>query len=108
VTPTPVSNDEAELRYRDVCLQLERFTCEVLGRRLELTPVEFRILKVLLARPGRVLSRDQLMQASYDDHRIVSDRTIDSHINNLRRKIGEVTGDTTLIHSIYGVANKIE
>jgi len=79
-----------------------------MGQRFELTPVEFRMLKVLLTRPGRMLSRDQLMQACYDDHRIVSDRAIDSHIKNLRRKIGEITGDTTLIHSIYGVGYKIE
>ena len=75
---------------------------------LDLTPVEFRMLHALISQPGRVYSRESLMNSSYLDDRIVSDRTIDSHIKNLRKKISKATGDDEIIHSIYGVGYKIE
>lgn len=56
------------------------------GGPLTLTPFEFRLLRKLAAQPGHVFSRAQLIDALYEDHRIVSDRTVDSHIRNLRRK----------------------
>ena len=63
------------------------------GRALDLTPVEFRLLNTLAAAPGRVFSRQQLLDNLYDDHRVVTDRTVDSHIKNLRRKLDEVSPD---------------
>ena len=78
------------------------------GRDLGLTVVEFQLLKVLVSRPGRLYSRDQLMDAMYRDARIVSDRTVDSHIKKLRRKIADVLPDRELIHSVYGVGYKYE
>ncbi|MCB1742694.1 MAG: winged helix-turn-helix domain-containing protein, partial [Gammaproteobacteria bacterium] len=86
----------------------ERFVASFDGRRLDLTPVEFRLLRALGEQPGRVFSRDQLLGHMYADHRLVSDRTIDSHIKNLRRKLDEVSGGIPLIHSIYGVGYKLE
>jgi two-component system response regulator BaeR len=73
------------------------------GVRLDLTAVEFRLLKVLSERPGRVLSRSQLLDAIYVDYRVVSDRTVDSHIKNLRRKIADAETDANPIESVYGV-----
>ena len=58
--------------------------------------------------PGRVFSRDQLLNAIYDDHRIVTDRTIDSHIKNLRKKMQAVSNDEDMIRSIYGVGYKLQ
>jgi two-component system response regulator BaeR len=78
------------------------------GRDLGLTAVEFQLLKVLAARPGRIYSRDQLMDAMYRDERVVSDRTVDSHVKKLRKKIGDVVPDRELIHSVYGVGYKYE
>jgi two-component system response regulator BaeR len=78
------------------------------GRDLGLTAVEFQLLKVLAARPGRIYSRDQLMDAMYRDERVVSDRTVDSHVKKLRKKIGDVLPDRELIHSVYGVGYKYE
>ncbi len=54
---------------------------------LDLTPAEFRLLKTLSHEPGKVFSREQLLNHLYDDYRVVTDRTIDSHIKNLRRKL---------------------
>jgi two-component system response regulator BaeR len=78
------------------------------GVELDLTPVEFRLLHCLAATPGRVYSRDQLMNRLYDDHRVVTDRTVDSHVKNLRRKLEQVAPGQELIHSIYGGGYKLE
>jgi len=71
-----------------------------------LTPVEFRLLACLCERPGRILSRQRLLDAAYVDHRVVSDRTVDSHIRNLRRKF-EALG-LAPIASIYGVGFRLD
>lgn len=91
-------------------LQLDAATyrARYAGVELDLTPLEFRLLHCLAATPGRVYSRDQLMNRLYDDHRVVTDRTVDSHVKNLRRKLEQVAPGQELIHSIYGVGYKLE
>ncbi|MGH7330286.1 MAG: response regulator [Polyangiaceae bacterium] len=84
----------------------ERFEARVRGQPLVLTPVEFRLLRKLTAQSGRVYSRQQLMDALYSDHRVVSDRTVDSHVKNLRRKLAELGVDP--IASIYGLGYRFE
>ena len=86
----------------------ERLIAALDGRALELTQVEFRLLKTLAARPGRIFSRDQLLNSIYADHRVVTDRTVDSHVKNLRRKLTQVCGDEEIIRSIYGAGFKLE
>ncbi len=85
-----------------------RYSASFDGHALDLTPVEFRLLKTLAAAPGRVFSRDQLLDKLYNDHRVVTDRTVDSHIKNLRRKLDLVSPEQELIRSIYGVGYKLE
>ena len=85
-----------------------RFEARFHGRLLNLTPVEYRLLGALAARPGYVLSRNQLMNALYVDHRVVSDRTVDSHIKNLRRKLEEAAPGQDPLCSIYGVGYKLD
>jgi len=80
----------------------------VRGRELDLTPVEFRLLAVLHGALGRASSRDQLLGRIYDDRRVVTDRTIDSHIKNLRRKLAEAGGSEDWIRSIYSVGYRME
>jgi two-component system response regulator BaeR len=79
----------------------------VAGRVLALTPVEYRLLKALAARRGSVLSRTKLMDSAYEDHRIVSERTVDSHLKNLRRKLVEIGGGAVGIEGVYGVGYKL-
>ena len=86
----------------------DRFVASVNGQVLDLTPVEFRMLGRLAGSPGRVYSRDQLQSTIYTDGRIVSDRTVDSHVKNLRRKLRDVYGDKDVITSIYGVGYRFE
>ncbi|WP_280546987.1 MULTISPECIES: response regulator [unclassified Halomonas] len=78
------------------------------GEPLSLTPVEFRLLASLAAHHGRVFSRDQLLDHLYDDHRVVTDRTVDTHVKNLRRKMAAIRGDQELIRSVYGVGYRLE
>lgn len=77
-------------------------------REIELTAVEFALLATLYAAPGRIFSRDRLMDRIYQDHRVVSDRTIDSHVKKLRRKLTELLPGRELIHSVYGVGYRYE
>jgi len=88
-------------------LDPEKYQANINGRVLSLTVVEFHLLALLAGTPGRVFSRNQLIEQIYQDQRVVSDRTIDSHIKKLRKKINEIH-DRELIHSIYSVGYKFE
>jgi two-component system, OmpR family, response regulator BaeR len=91
-------------------LTLEPERLQVLheGAVITLTAVEFALLAALHQAAGRILSRNSLMDRIYPDHRVVSDRTIDSHIKKLRRRLGELMPDVELIHSVYGVGYRYE
>ena len=79
------------------------------GTVLDLTVVEYRLLRQLASHPGRIYSRQQLLDAAHDEHRVVTERTVDSHIKNLRRKLRDVQPSRgELIHSVYGVGYKFE
>ena len=78
------------------------------GQALDLTPVELRLLAALAVAPGRVFSRDQLLDRLHDDQRALSDRTVDSHVKNLRRKLEQVSPGVEPIRSIYGVGYRFE
>lgn len=104
------------LRYKQVSIDLERYVCKVSEQAIELTRVEFRLLAAMLKKPGIVFTRDSLMSACYEDDRVVSSRTIDSHMKNLRSKLvqgakldasNQVDCDD-ILHSVYGVGYKIE
>jgi two-component system response regulator BaeR len=75
----------------------------VAGQRLDLTPKEFRLLQALAERPGRVMSRGQLLDALYADNLDVSERAVDSHMKNLRKKLAQALPEREAIRSIYGV-----
>jgi two-component system, OmpR family, response regulator BaeR len=89
-------------------LDEERHAAQLDGRALDLTPVEFRLLRALAAAPGRVFPRERLLERLYADHRVVTDRTVDAHVKNLRRKLEEVRPGEELVRSIYGVGYKLE
>lgn len=78
------------------------------GQELTLTAVEFRLLQTLTSEPRRVFTRDQLMDRIYRDQRIVSDRTIDSHITKLRKKLKAANAGDDVVRSVYGVGYKFE
>ncbi len=78
-------------------------SAELGGKKLRLTPVEFSLLKTLTSQSGRVFSRDQLMNEMYPDYRIVSDRAVDTHIKNLRKKLSDAGAGKDLVESVYGL-----
>ena len=78
------------------------------GQWLSLTPLEFRMLRQLLGQPGRVFSRAQLLDSAHGDLRDVSDRAIDTHVKNLRRKLQAVRADDDCIASVYGVGYRFD
>lgn len=89
-------------------INTETHRVELDGSRLDLTPVEFRLLATLAAEPGRVFSRAELREHIYHDDREGSDRTMDSHMRNLRRKLAEAGAGTEFLHSVYGVGYRLE
>ncbi len=84
-------------------LDPQRHACEWDDRPIQLTVTEFLILQALATRPGFVKSRDNLMDAAYDDQVYVDDRTIDSHIKRLRKKFKVVDDEFDAIETLYGV-----
>ncbi|MBK1689609.1 response regulator [Rubrivivax gelatinosus] len=85
-----------------------RYEARLHGELLDLTPLEFRLLQALAEQPGRVFSRDQLLDRLHDDQRALSDRAIDSHVKNLRRKLERVRPGDDPIRSVYGVGYRFE
>lgn len=71
-------------------------------RQVELSVVEFNLLKNLLRKPGQIFSRDKLIDQIYQDHRLVNDRTVDSHIKKLRKKLALLSDSQDFIQSVYG------
>ncbi len=79
------------------------------GTRLDLTPTEFRLLKLFVSNPGRVYSRSQLLDLCYQQEQLIIDRVIDSHIKNLRKKIAKAfTSEQEVIHAVYGIGYRFE
>ena len=102
------TRDGQTIQCRGLVLDEHRYLAKLHRHDLELTAVEFKLLQFLVANPGRIYGRQQLMDKIYPDERNVSDRTIDSHIKKLRRKIEAVDPKAKLIHSVYGVGYKFE
>lgn len=103
-TPTtPVAPEHPGLEIRDASL-----TVAWRGHALPLTAVEFRLLRLMLARPERVFSRAELLDHVHEDLRDVSDRAIDSHIKNIRRKLEAAQVQGQAIVSVYGVGYRVE
>lgn len=105
----------SQLPYQKEATQAKLFTIrelnmciEVEGKALNLTPVEYRILAELVRHPGRVYSRQQLLNVANEDFRDSGDRTIDSHIKNIRKKIAQISAYAECLQSVYGVGYRFE
>ena len=91
------------LKRGRLTLDPARHDCLWNGRPVKLTVTEFLLIQALAQRPGFVKSRDNLMDAAYDDQVYVDDRTIDSHVKRMRRKFREVDPEFDAIETLYGV-----
>lgn len=94
------------LTHGALTLDPERHEASYAGAVLPLTATEFAMLRALAVRPGTVLSRSKLMDTAYPDNVHVSDRTIDSHVRNLRAKLAEAGGDGA-VETVHGVGFKL-
>ncbi len=96
------------LEYGQLCMDPERHACTWKGNPVALTVTEFSILQALTSRPGVVKSREALMDAAYGDQVYVDDRTIDSHIKRLRRKLKAIDDGFDMIDTLYGVGYRFK
>jgi two-component system response regulator ChvI len=98
----PSSNDEQPLVVGPLAIDPLRLAVTWNGRRVPLTVTEILLLQGLARRPGIVKTREQLMQDAYPDRVSVSDRTIDSHVKRIRRKVQAVDATFDQIEGVYG------
>ncbi|WP_317930196.1 response regulator [Halioxenophilus sp. WMMB6] len=89
-------------------LLVDRCQVVINGQTLTLTGTETQLLALLMKEPGRIFSRNHIMDSIYRDYRIVSERTIDSHVKKLRKKIAMLEQDHDYVQSVYGVGYKFE
>jgi len=102
-TPGSAAANPKVIKRGRLTLDSARHDCLWDGKPVRLTVTEFLLLQSLAQRPGFVKSRDNLMDAAYDDQVYVDDRTIDSHIKRMRKKFRQVDGDFDAIETLYGV-----
>ena len=100
-----MSAEDVNLSHGLLRLDEEEYKAFWGEKELVLTLTEFGILRTLLSRPGKVFSRDDFMEQAYDLSRIVSDRTIDSHVRRVRRKFGDMGAHP--IETVHGIGYKL-
>lgn len=101
-------NNQATVNDHRFVLEEEEALVKINGESCSLTHIELGLLKTMMAHPGRIYNRQQLMHRIYPDNRIVSDRTIDSHVKKLRQKLKTLDNESEYIHSVYGIGYKFE
>ena len=91
------------LKFKDIVMDIDKFEVLVDGKKINLTKAEFAILKTLMNYPERVFERKDLLTEITNDEYFVSDRTVDAHIKNLRKKLKR-----DYIKTVFGIGYKIE
>ncbi len=99
------SQEENLLVFDGLSVDLESFKAGVDGSPVDLTYAEFRTLGLLASKPGRVFTRSQIINAIWDDYRVVTSKTVDVHIAHIRKKLGKY-GD--FIKTVRGVGYRFE
>ncbi len=95
-----------ELTYQKVRLKLRERTVNVGDTPVRLTPTEFRLLALMMREPGRVFTRDLIIERAFGYDFEGFDRTVDAHVSSLRRKLEAGSDKVRYIHTIYGVGYK--
>jgi len=107
IPPVGSANTEEQVDNSVLELNIENYQAKIYQQLVELTAIEFNLLKILANSPGRIYSRAQLIDMVYQDNRVVSERTIDSHIKKLRKKLNAIESDNELVQSVYSVGYKL-
>ena len=99
---------ELQSAERGLSLDKARGSVTFGGSHVELTAIELKILEKLFRQPGKIFKRDDLMEVAYDDGRVVNDRTVDSHMKKIRKKLERIAPGQKFLHAIYGAGYKFE
>jgi two-component system alkaline phosphatase synthesis response regulator PhoP len=105
---TPQATQDRALRVGDLVMDIGRHQVWVSGAEVNLTATEFELLRVLMEQAGFVLTRSELIRQALGADYTGLERTLDSHMRNLRRKLGEYAGDSFTIATVYGVGYRLE
>ena len=97
----------ARLTYREITLDTQRRTTSVGQTSLNLTPTEYRLLAMFLRAPGRTFTRDEIINRVFGYDFDGFDRTVDSHVSGLRRKLDAAAKDRRYIQTVYGVGYRL-
>jgi two-component system response regulator BaeR len=101
-------HDSAKQHKKRLLLDEQRLVASLDGKAIDLTLVEFKLLKLFASVEGKIFSRPEIIRTIYGDNRVISERSIDSHIKKLRRKIEDVMDGDNPVQSVYGVGFKWE
>jgi DNA-binding response OmpR family regulator len=93
------------IAYGPLRVSLEMRSAELTGAELDLTPKEFDLLALFMQNPGRAFSRDYLLQRIWGDDVYVTDRTVDTHVQRLRKKLGD---EADLIRTVWGIGYRFQ
>jgi DNA-binding response OmpR family regulator len=104
----PDASVHSVYRFGDVLIDFGRAELTRGGRPIDVTPIELKLLEVFVRRRGRVLSRDQLLDAVWGQDMHVTDRVVDTHIVNLRRKIEDAPADPKYLLSVRGIGYRFD
>lgn len=103
----PGASDGPPVRVGDLVIDPARHEATLAGRPLDLTPREFRLLEVLARAPGRAFTRGELVERAFGADSSALDRTIDAHVVNLRRKLGDDPACPGRIETVFGVGYRL-
>jgi two-component system, OmpR family, response regulator BaeR len=102
-----LETDSADIiKHSEFEMKINAFEVTFKGQFLDLTPREFLIVRLFLENSGRVFSREEILIYAYSDTFDVSDRNIDTHIKNIRKKISQIAEEADPISSVYGIGYK--
>ena len=101
----PAATDEVVIANGLVTISDEMRTATLEGAELDLTPKEFELLTLFARNPGRAFSRDYLLERVWGNDTYVTDRTVDTHVQRLRKKLGE---ESDLIRTVWGIGYKFQ
>jgi len=95
----PTKDSKSQFQYGPISIDREKFRIHCQGREISVTAQEFKLLELLIRHPGRVFTREQVLDRAWGDGVFVADRTIDVHVKSLRKKFG----DLEFIETVRGV-----
>ena len=105
--PAPIEEAKEELKIKDLIIKPDRYEALLNGKKLDLTPKEFELLHLMIANPGRVFTRDILLERIWGYDRVRETRTVDVHIRYLRQKIEKDPATPEYIETVRSVGYRI-